>query len=223
MLGLFAFSGLLGAAIATAMLPKTVAALASTVNQLVFWVAGAITWLFVAVVVGDVVKERLDRRDEQRGQPMIGLTTRLATILGAGVLVTALVIGGSPTRDKGSASYGAVATFGTVVRDTCKSNSGPVVITSDYASSIATLPGVVALARLDGCSVHVDDWEIYAPSYKISGDEPITFMIATTPIDDTHRLIATWDPNDPPSRWRAFDTPGFGEPTSRQYLYQQNH
>jgi hypothetical protein len=221
--GIVAAAGLVGAFLSSAKLPDTLVAVLSSTNRFLWWPVGAFAWFFVALTVADLIGA-LARRFRWRPTP-----DRLMRVGAAASLVVVLLAGGlllsraSPAHDQVSASYGEIKTFSDVAVKACRESSGPVAVDGDGSALAATVGGLVAALLLHGCDVHTVNGRYFGFRRVIDGTEHEAFLVTgSDEPPEGYRLVATFDPGDPPKQYEGYDSIGLLMARRVSYLYQKS-
>ncbi len=203
--GVLALAAVAGAFAAAAAMPDD---LYSLIGHTRAWrIAGFIAWAFPALVVTDLVVDVVRRRTSR---PAVWLVRAGAlACLTTAVLAVVTLGGASPADDESSNGYGPVARFAEVGSTICESAPEGIVVTQDGFANMSVTLGVIAQLQLSGCAVHVGD-ELAKPLpgawFRATGAEPVTLRVALSADPPPgYRKVATYDPGNPPDRYRGFD------------------
>lgn len=200
-LGAVTVASLLGAFTTTWLLPATPIASYSTVNQLVWWPVGMLTWFLVADLFVTACRARIPREAFAR----IGTVASAAIAAAVIVVASTVIIRGTPTNDPGSVLFGQVDTIARTAREVCTRQGGSVEVRSQGALGFTSTPGVIAMLRLASCDVHVEDPSLYGASYAPRAGNRATLLISSTALTDPGlELVAVYDGHHQGARWRAY-------------------
>lgn len=216
-LGALTVAILLGAFVTTWLLPATAFSVASTVNQLVWWPVGMLTWFLVADLFVTACRERIPENAFSRIRQVASVAIAAAVI----VVSLSLVTRGTPTTDAGSVLFGQVDAIARTAREICARQGGSVELRSQGAVGLTSTPGVVAMLRLASCDVQLEEPKVFGPSYALRAGHRATLLISSTALTDPRlELVAVYDGRHPPARWRAYRRGGFLVPRDTSaFLY----
>ncbi|MBS1847967.1 MAG: hypothetical protein JST73_06770 [Actinobacteria bacterium] len=206
--GSLTIAALVGATVSTAMLPETAIAIASTVNQVVYWPIAAATWLFLALTIADVIAPRLRHAVPASARTAVGVALAVALAVAVTLSTAHIVVAARPSADAGSITYGAIDQFAQVVNDACARDGGTVAINADGSTILTVLPGVVALARKSGCNIRMAIPTSFGPTYRATGNERTSFFISVTPDVPGYRLVSTFGADQHGTRWADYRSTG---------------
>ncbi len=215
-LGAICCSSLVGSAITAALLPDTPIARLSPASWMMFWAAGPLVWFFLVLSLVDAIRTRHLPQRALIHSASIGVVCLLVAFSSGRMLVA-----GSPRNDMGSVAYGPTDVFASHIAGLCKRSSQPIAVQGDEWAAPSVLLGVIGVLRLHGCVVHVDDPTLFDSTYAITGREKVRFLITAEKLDQHNAtLIAKFDPQNPPPRWRGYNTGGLLLWQRTFYLYR---
>ncbi len=206
-LGAVAVAALAGCVLATWMLPDEAF---SILGHREIWRApGALVWCFLTVSLVSLARGRLATRqgvEAPRPARRVGpVVAPLGVVAVVGVALFATIARSSPARDASSAAYGAVETLTAAADRHC--GAGPVALEPATLRETPVALGVAAMLTLRDCRVHVATADPVLPGarHRVTGAEP-TRLVLTDRGDPPPgcRGTASYDPTDPPARYRDF-------------------
>lgn len=199
----------------------------SPANRVFWWPIGMIAWLALcwggATMVGTLLTG-----DRWRVVPKVGAAAGIVMVL---VLVVIGLTGTDtgPNADAGSGFYAPVRQIAAAIADQPRPPTGyRVTLDDDNLRSLFILHGVVAELRLRDIDVSVPRGmpdkslllDSLATSYPVTSPDQPTILIRTGKDVKTppgFRLLATYDPANPPKMFRGYDRGVFvkaDQPTS---------